>query len=78
MRFVSLRWVLSSVQCCFDMRSDRNEMLRECEVGLVVVESEEHKGLRIAWFLGKTKSSPCQKFPGKSLDLRCIRIFSSC
>jgi hypothetical protein len=67
---VVLRWVFSSDQCCFDMRSERNGMLRESEVGLVAVDSEEQKGLRICLFLGK---KPCTNFPEKSSDLRCIK-----
>lgn len=58
--FVVLRWVFSSDQCCFDMRSERNGMLRESEVGIVAVESEEQTDLRICLFLGKI---PCKKFP---------------
>lgn len=72
---LSLRWVFSSDQCCFDMRSERDGMLRDCEVGIVAVESEEQKGLELCLFLVKIETFQCRKLPWKSFDLGFIEIF---
>lgn len=72
---LSLRWVFSSDQCCFDMSSERDGMLRDCEVGVVAVESGEQKGLELCLFLVKMETFPCRKLTWKSFDLEFIEIF---
>ena len=72
---LSLRWVFSSDQCCFDMSSERDGMLRDCEVGVVAVESEEQKGLGLCLFLVKMETFPCRKLPWKSFDLGFMEKF---
>lgn len=71
---VSLRWVLSSDQCCFDMRSERIE-ISVGKVGIGGLRYEEEKGLiRVCLFLGKTMNFPFISFPEKVLGFGCIKM----